>query len=226
MPPSAREGRRSFTQHAHLGHLPSLTSRPTRLRPVSVEVRAVVVVLDPVTIARVHWPSSCHEAGLSSHQQPPAFPHQLSDAAPRPPPFEGSMATNFRISNPNAPSSGSSPAASAPSSRSSSPANGRPVRAPHAPNRPSGLSRTGGFVAHADESSDDEGSRPAVGRQQQSRAGRRQAPADVDDEIIGWDVNGSVGCPSPPQLCHQTDPPLLRPSLLPELCLIGPSRRR
>jgi hypothetical protein len=83
MPPSAREGRRSFTQHAHLGHLPSLTSRPTRLRPVSVEVRAVVVVLDPVTIARAHWPSSCHEAGLSSRQQPPAFPHQLSDAALR-----------------------------------------------------------------------------------------------------------------------------------------------
>lgn len=107
------------------------------------------------------------------------------------------MSTNFRISNPNAPSSGSSPATSALSSRSASPANGRAVRAPHAPNRPSGLSRTGGFVAHAEDSSDEDGSGHSTVRRPQARGSRQKELAEDDEEVVGWDANGSVGRSSP-----------------------------
>lgn len=103
------------------------------------------------------------------------------------------MSTNFKITNPSA---GSSAPSSAPSSRPASPANGGGFRVPHAPNRPSGLSRTGGFVPHADSSSDEDGAAgPANGSRAQARGGRgnrAQADDDDDGDVVGWDASGSV----------------------------------
>lgn len=58
---------------------------------------------------------------------------------------------------------------------------------PHAPSRPSGLSRTGGFVAHADDSSDEDTPSQA-GQRRQARGNEEED----EEEEIGWDASGYV----------------------------------